>query len=317
MIRAGYGFDRRAVHRHTARPQHRGEDVGVRAAALAERPHRQDPAFPAEPGNALRVVGKRPDDSGDARAMPGTVAVLAGAEHPARRLRRRHPVAGIGRVRVPAVTVVRPARLADEVEARQQPASRAGPQKVRVIVANPGVQVRDDHAGAAGREIPRAHGIDCARSRGRVLQIPLAREQRIVRHRVREASQVGLGELDVRVRTQDREIRVHVRTGGRRGDLEHLQHRTEPTRLLERDPGTRRQRRDFLRRDALRRGLLRSRGCRNRTAELDDDPAGAVLDASRRFGPCRVELRREARDAHTDAEHGERDQSARSATAAR
>ena len=212
MIRAGYGFDGAPstgtppAHSIAARMSESEPPHLPSARTGRIQPFQPSPAMPRE------LFASAPMIPGDARAVPGTVALLAGAEHPARRLRRRHPVAGIGRIRVPAVAVVRLARVTDEVEARQQPASLTGPQKVRVIVANAGVEVRDDHARAAGREIPRVHGIDGARSRGRVLQIPLAREQRIVRHRVRETSEVGLGELDVRVGAQDREIRVHVRS---------------------------------------------------------------------------------------------------------
>jgi len=56
-------------------------------------PAPQDPAIPAKPAMPRELL-RAPDDSGDARPRAGAIALLAGAEHAARRLRLRHPSPG-------------------------------------------------------------------------------------------------------------------------------------------------------------------------------------------------------------------------------
>ncbi len=55
------------------RPLHAGDDVGIVAAALAQRPHRQQVGIPAHAGDADAIVGERAQHAHDARAMPGAV----------------------------------------------------------------------------------------------------------------------------------------------------------------------------------------------------------------------------------------------------
>ena len=95
-------------------------------------------------------------------------------------VRRRHPVARVGGVRVAPVTVVGGEEIAlriraDHVVAGQQ-AVGGGTAQVRMVEAHPGIELGDHDAVAAGGQVPGFHGID--RRRLRVLQVPLPGEQR-------------------------------------------------------------------------------------------------------------------------------------------
>ena len=132
------------------------------------------------------------------------LALVALGEQRVLHVRRRHPVARVGGIRVAPVTVVGGEKIAlriraDHVVAGQQ-AVGGGTAQVRVVKAHAGIELGDHDAVAAGRQVPGFHGVD--RRRLRVLQVPLPGEQRIIGQRLRVAALVLLGVLHLRVRAQ-------------------------------------------------------------------------------------------------------------------
>ena len=78
------------------------------------------------------------------------------------------PIAGIGRIRIPAVAVVgdikgtqrvvrtvRIVVLTHEIIARQQPAAETRAQQIGMIEEHAGIDIGDHDAGAAGGDLPR------------------------------------------------------------------------------------------------------------------------------------------------------------------
>ena len=316
IIFAGYGFAGAPLHRDATRPEHCGNNVRVESAALAERTRRQDPAAPAQAGHALGVVRQCADDPCDARAVPRTVSDRAPAQWPQGSFGSRHPVAGIGRIRIPAIAIVGVVAIADEIEPREQPSAGRRGQQVRVVVANARVEIRDDDALAAGRQVPGSDGVHRAWRGRRLLQVPLPGKQRVVRERMREAPLVRLGELDVGVCTQQFESLLHDLLRGRHRHFEHLQRRSKLSCPLEWNTCPSRQRRHLLRGERLRRHFRAGRGRDRRVPEPDDDAVRGGRGTQYRLDRSWVELRSNARGPRAQRKHRIRDQDKRAHTAA-
>ena len=137
------------AHATTGSPNDAVSDVRVEATAGAQNAHGHDLRFGCHAGNTLVVVR----DSGDGARHVGAVPVGGGRLRTGEALVVYSPVAGVGRVGVAAVAVVRECRLGDEVIAGQHVSVQ-----VRVR-GNTGVQHRHGHALAAGGA-PRLQGGD-------------------------------------------------------------------------------------------------------------------------------------------------------------
>ncbi len=94
---------RYASHRKSRRPENAGEHVRVEATALAQHTHRQDVPIPVDACDADAIVRERANDSRHTRAVPRTV----GNRRAAAVVGSAHPVAGIGRIRIAAIAIVR------------------------------------------------------------------------------------------------------------------------------------------------------------------------------------------------------------------
>ena len=101
-----------------------------------------------------------------------------------------------------------------------------------MIEAHPRIEHGDDDAVAARGRIPGRRD----RHRGRLcgLQIPLVREQRIVRQGVRVSTTIGFGEGDGRIRAQVLERSLHIVSRQRDGEAHDTQGRRHFTDQLQR-----------------------------------------------------------------------------------
>ena len=143
-------------------------------------------------------------------------------------------------------------------------AALLGATQVRMIETHAGIEVRYDRTRAPGGRVPRGAGAD--RRRLCCLQVPLLREERIVRHQVRVAPTIGHRVLDSRICRQSLQRLRKIRDGKRLLETQHF----EPWRdRCHRHDTHATQGRNGLQRSHVR--LTRLRCDRGSSAPLDDD----------------------------------------------
>ncbi len=192
----------------------------------------------------------------DARSVPRAVldrAVVLRKER-IREIGRGDPVAGIRRIGIAAVAVIRYQGIGDEVVSRQRAARQFG------VIRDSGVDDRDHHRSRAMRQVPGRERVDAAR---RTVEEDLLAHQRIVRDHQPPAHAVRLREQDVGVRREPRSERArfaHRQRAEQRHDLRAQRH---VARMRERDARVGRECRHAHRR--------REPGAFAAVAELDDE----------------------------------------------